>query len=106
MRNIRLAIVFIVLIGTLPLIAAEPAPEVAPETEATKIIAFAENLTAEAIEGQSQPYNLLTNNCATFCEEALQRGGTSTQITLINTPRNVIEELQEEADASYSYEPN
>ena len=70
---------------------------------------YAENLQSEMAkgdQGESEPYKLLTNNCATFCEDVLESGGVDTPTTIINSPRNVIEELQSVADETYRYDPD
>ncbi len=50
-------------------------------------------------------YSLLGNNCATFCEDVLDAGGENRDVSLINTPENVMQELQDVADFSAYYGP-
>ena len=49
-------------------------------------------------------YNLLTNNCATFCENVLEAGGEELGVSLINTPENILQELQDVADFYFGYD--
>ena len=48
-------------------------------------------------------YSLSSNNCATFCEDVLEAGGESLDLSLVNSPGNVIQELQDVADFSFFY---
>jgi hypothetical protein len=49
-------------------------------------------------------YNLVTNNCATFSEDVLEAGGEELDVSLINTPSNVMQELQDVADFYFGYD--
>ncbi|RMF75120.1 MAG: RHS repeat-associated core domain-containing protein [Acidobacteria bacterium] len=75
------------------------------DADFASMLEYAEGLQATTEAGQGEPYSLTGNNCATFCEDVLEAGGVDTPVTLINSPRNVIEELQEIADTVYRYEP-
>ena len=64
---------------------------------------FTEDRRADAsLQGD---YNLLTNNCATFCEDVLEAGGENLDVSIVNTPANIMQELQDVADFSISYDP-
>ena len=50
-------------------------------------------------------YSQLCKDCGTFTEDVLEAGGESLDVSLINTPENVMEELQDVADFILSYDP-
>lgn len=50
-------------------------------------------------------YGSLSSNCATFCEDVLKAGGEDLDVSLVNTPNNVIQGLQDVADFSVAYDP-
>ncbi|MGD2114444.1 MAG: RHS repeat-associated core domain-containing protein, partial [Acidobacteriota bacterium] len=51
-------------------------------------------------------YSATGNNCATFCEDVLEAGGEDLDVSMINSPANVMQELQDVADFSVSYDPS
>ena len=57
----------------------------------------------EADPKKQGTYNLALNNCATFCEDVLEAGGEDLNFSFVNTPNNIIEELQDRADFYFSY---
>ncbi|MCP4686182.1 MAG: RHS repeat-associated core domain-containing protein [bacterium] len=50
-------------------------------------------------------YDRFSNNCATFTEDVLEAGDESLDVSFINTPNNVMQELQDVADFTVSYDP-
>lgn len=75
------------------------------DADFASMLEYAEGLQTTTEAGQVEQYSLPGNNCATFCEDVLEAGGVDTPATLINSPRNVVEELQDDADDAQSYEP-
>jgi len=71
--------------------------------KADAMLKFADERLADA--SKQGTYSLAANNCATFCEDVLRAGGEKLDTSLVNTPGNVIQELQDVADFSLHYDP-
>ena len=82
----------------LPVSGAYFTNDTAPQMQA-----FAEERKQDS--SKQGTYGLLTNNCATFCEDVLRAGGEKLDEALKNTPENVMQELQDRADFSVHYDP-
>lgn len=50
-------------------------------------------------------YSLTDNNCATFTEDVLDAGGERLDASVVNSPGNVMQELQDRADFSMYFDP-
>jgi len=59
----------------------------------------------EADSSKQGEYSATSNNCATFCEDVLEAGGEDLDVSMVNTPANVMQELQDVANFSVSYDP-
>jgi hypothetical protein len=65
--------------------------------------AFAEERKQDS--SKQGTYSLGSNNCATFCEDVLKAGGEKLDVSVVNTPDNVMQELQDRADFNVHYDP-
>lgn len=61
-----------------------------------------ERLADSSLQGE---YSFYSNNCATYCEDVLRAGGEELDLSIINNPDNVIQELQDRADFRVRYDP-
>ena len=64
-----------------------------------------ESKMAQNSNPDREPYDLTSNNCATFCIDTLKAGGKDVPDPLIDLPNSVIKGLQSVADATVTYDP-
>lgn len=66
---------------------------------------YALNKMSENSNPDRKEYSLLTNNCATFAEEVItQDKSVDKPFIIINSPRNIVDEYQEEGNAKVYYD--
>lgn len=65
---------------------------------------FAAGMVAEATNPEREPYDIITNNCATFAEEVIaQDESVNRPWIIVHTPRNTVEEYQEKGNTRVYY---
>jgi hypothetical protein len=67
--------------------------------------AFADKQMSQNADSDRDAYNLVTNNCASFCVDVLQSGGVDTPLVVDPRPVSAIQELQGAADWVITYDP-